>query len=201
MRVKRLAQSVAQTKCPINVHYYYRYCHHHSCYAPGCVPNARESAWEATAPRSERQLGDQEGKMSLSGVLARPGLALRNPRGAAQLVCVGRAWGGGFWSFQQPIRWVGASWDVFHINVLGPHTPREMHAEQRKPRCAGNFLKPGRCPTQWLHVSMSPLETTSGLIPCPSLPAPTMLIHSLREATVNGSGEEGSSSRKSTKIF
>lgn len=108
--------------------------------------------------------------MSLSGVLARPGLALRTPRGAAQLVCVGRDWGGGFWSFQQPIRWVGAGWDVFHINVLGPHTPREMHAEQRKPRCAGNFLKPGRCPTQWLHVSMSPLETTNGLIPCPPPP-------------------------------
>lgn len=100
-------------------------------------------------------------------------------------MCVGRAWGGGLWSFQQPIRWVGAGWDVFHINVLGLHTPREMRAEQRKPRCAGNFLKPGRCPTQWLHVSLGNCQWPHSTSPPP--PPPPLLIHSLREATINGS--------------
>lgn len=62
----------------------------------------------------------------LGGVLGRPGLAvsiyehLGAPRGAVQLVCVGQAWRGGLWLFQQLIRCVGASWDIFYINVVEP---------------------------------------------------------------------------------
>ena len=36
-----------------------------------CTPRARESAWEPTALRSERQ-GDHEGQTGLGGALARP---------------------------------------------------------------------------------------------------------------------------------
>lgn len=151
MCVKYLAQSVAQARGP----------HTRAIMttavisitlgmALACIPSARKSAWEPTALRSRRHRA-HEAQTGLGGVCEPLGAP-----GELPSCCAWAVWGGDLWLSQQFIGCLGAGWDVFDINVVGPATPTER-CRVKKQGCA-QWPYPRKYPNQ--RRPCLPHETT-----------------------------------------
>lgn len=152
--------------------------------ALACIPSARKSAWEPTALRSRRHRA-HEGQTGLGGVCEPLGAP-----GELPSCCAWAVWGGDLWLSQQLIGCVGAGWDVFDINVVGPATPTER-CRVKKQGCA-QWPYPRKYPTR--GGPAFPVKLQRGLLPHTS----TMQTHNLwRKSMGWESRAEGSSSNSS----